>query len=81
MGPWEGTGWVPVCTPPRPTLVPYPGYTPPLPMHCRHAPSSRTDAKYIAVGLISVAQLTLGPVFLHLRVMTEVYNLVEIGDR
>ena len=35
----------------------------------------------VVVGLISVAQLTLGAVFSDIRVMTEVYNLVRIGDR
>ena len=34
-----------------------------------------------AVGLISVQQLTLGTHFSDLRDMTEVYNLVRIGDR
>ena len=62
----------------------YPGYTPPpttMPVVSTAADSSSSRPKNSVVGLISVAQLTLGTLFSDLSLMTEVYNLVRIGDR
>ena len=61
--------------------APYPGYTPLLPARLDHAAVPHRARHKVVVGLRSVAQLTLRPVFSVLRVMTEVYNLREIHNR
>ena len=67
--------------PSPPSHYPYPGYTPPL--HCRTGDCCTPGMSQYeeAVGLISVAQLTLRPVFSEIRVITEVYNLLRIDNR
>ena len=87
MGPWDGPGWVPVLalpgTHPATHRPHYPGYTPPLP---RRVPRVRCtwdcSARGLnsAVGLKSVAQLTLSVLFSGFRGMTEVYNLVTVDN-
>ena len=82
-GSWDGwglgTGIVPL-----PATLPYhhPGYTPPLP-RAEHAvctpPHRATGGVQEAVGLKSVAQLSLRPVFSGLWTITEVYNLLVAG--
>ena len=62
---------------------PHPGYTPPLPppsLHLPATPAVRTDAKQQAVGLRSVAQLTLSASFSGFLGITEVYNLADVGN-
>ena len=71
-----GTGIVPLPDPPHPH---YPGYTlPPTPPRhpCPHRPYPRLKD---AVGLRSVAQLTLSAQISGSRGMTEVYNLSIAG--
>ena len=75
----EGAGWVPGIAPPSHPHIPYPGYTPPLPT-CRYGytlPGHNGQVNMV-VGLISVGQLTLWPVFSVFWTMTEVYNLSKI---
>ena len=79
MGP--GTGWVwyrysHPATHPSPH---YPGYTPPGTM--LHATATGTAAAQPkeAVGLKSVAQLSLSARISGFLGMTEVYNLVKVG--
>ena len=81
MGPRDGTGWVPGIAPPG-----HP--SPPLPRV--HLPPARYTVcmkrvlypEYnMVVGLKSVEQLTLSVQFSDIRPMTEVYNLVKIGNR
>ena len=69
-------------SPPNPPSGPIPPRVHPSP-HTRTAgTNTRTDVlPDMAVGLKSVAQLTLGPYFSDLRELTEVYNLPEIGNR
>ena len=87
MGPWDegGTGYrysppgYPPGIPTRPPTTPYPGYT--SPRHARvlvHHPV-RAVVYEEAVGLKSVAQLTLDAVISGFQGMTEVYNLVNVG--
>ena len=68
-------------SPPTHPPYPLPGYTPPAP----GVALAVADPSYLeynmVVGLISVEQLSLSPGFSDLRLMTEVYNLVEIGNR
>ena len=80
-----GSWWVPGIVPLQPTPVPpHPGYTPaphiagPGMLHGLHAVSGQRNT---AVGLISVDQLSLYGLFSDIRTITEVYNLVRIGDR
>ena len=66
----------PVCTTPGTPQLPHiagPGML--------HAVHRHVPAVNSAVGLISVGQLSLSLRFSDLRVMTEVYNLSEIGNR
>ena len=79
MGPWDGWVGYRYSTPPTHPVLHHPGYTPPptiwllvpyplLPHRCN-----------MAVGLISVAQLSLDRRFSGFQGMTEVYNLMDIG--
>ena len=54
--------------------MPHPGYTSPLP-HCCTDVGVRTEQRQCAVGLKSVAQLSLYVYFSGFLGMTEVYNL------
>ena len=81
MGPWDGHWVVPGIAPPGPPHIPIPGYTLPMPALASRRVAAPWHAKYMAVGLISVGQLTLRALFLDLRTITEVYNLVRIEDR
>ena len=80
-GSWVVPGSTPSQDHPRPH---HPGYTsPPTAVRHRYTECSpqlvpRTNS---AVGLKSVEQLSLCPLFSDLRTMTEVYNLVRIGNR
>ena len=65
---------------PTPGTPPHPGYTS---HHARYRYSRvphRRRQTNSAVGLKSVAQLTWRPLIAGSRVMTEVYNLVEIDE-
>ena len=80
MGSGTGRRVVPGIAPSRPTLIPTTPGTP--------SPASSTatrvhgDSRGLedAVGLKSVAQLSLGTHFSGFKGMTEVYNLVELED-
>ena len=78
-GPWDGWVGTRYSTLPPPTHPHYPGYTLPLARQyedgCTRCPASRN----MAVGLISVDQLTLDSRFSGSLGMTEVYNLRYIG--
>ena len=77
-----GGCWVvPGITPPSTHPVPTTPGTPPCPHTAVHVHGRCRALTKHAVGLISVAQLTLGTSFSDIRLMTEVYNLVRIGDR
>ena len=75
-GYWWGTGIALPGTLP----VPHPGYTPPLPTWLpvrRAGPDMQPDS---AVGLKSVAQLTLSLYISGFQGITEVYNLATVGN-
>ena len=76
-GYWVGTGMHPSTHPPGPHT---PG-TPPRPA----TPAVRSSRAVMllkeAVGLKSVAQLSLSDHFSDLRGFTEVHNLVKVGNR
>ena len=74
-GSWQGTGIAPPSTHP-----PYrtPG-TPSMTVTAVHGPGMQSARSEVAVGLRSVDQLTLGPLFSGLQGITEGYNLVNIG--
>ena len=85
-GSWDGSWVVPGIALPVPTLVPTPSAPPRV--HPSTAPSAipagtalsyMPDGLKLVVGLKSVGQLTLSPVFSGLRGITEVYNLRYIG--
>ena len=62
-------------------VYPHPGYTPPLRTLTPGlvtVPRAVYSGQLMAVGLISVGQLSLYTLFSGFRTMTEVYNLVEI---
>ena len=81
MGPWDMAGWVPGIAPPSHPVLPLPRVHPSPPLRCaKRAVRLRAEYK-VVVGLISVAQLTLGAIFSDIRGMTEVYNLIKIGNR
>ena len=76
---WVVPGIVPLPTHPHPT-------TPGTPPHCRMVmgglatlPHGSYGGRNIAVGLKSVEQLTLSPVFSGFQGFTEGYNLSKIG--
>ena len=77
-------GWLGLGTrysPSQPSQPPTPGTplpTPPGYPLCRTADYGWVND---AVGLISVGQLTLSPLFSGLRGITEVYNVVRIDNR
>ena len=72
-----GTGY----SPSQPThQYPTPGTPSPCPS-TRTLPEPRHMPHKVAVGLISVAQLTLSAHFSDIRAITEVYNLVIIDNR
>ena len=66
-------------TPPDPTRPHYPGYTLPPGYRYMVYGYSRAAQRNSAVGLISVAQLSLVGHFSGFQYMTEVYNLLRIG--
>ena len=74
-----GPGGYRYSTLPAPTRYHYPGYTPPLP------PLPGTLLQWcltevnMVVGLISVGQLTCGPLFSGFQGMTEGYNVRITG--
>ena len=82
-GSWRVPGLVPGIVPLQPTHpVPHPGYTP-VP-HPGHGSTGvwcygGADGLNSAVGLISVAQLSLSGHISGFPGFTEVYNLVETG--
>ena len=71
-----GTGIAPLPTTPRPH---HPGYTSP-PSTARVHPGARVGGSNSAVGLKSVDQLSLVGHFSDIRGITEVYNLVILGN-
>ena len=80
----EGVLVVPGIALPAHPSPPHPGYTSPLPAghHDRcYRSRRRTRGLNIAVGLKSVAQLSLCAHFSLLRGITEVYNLVKVDNR
>ena len=81
----EGVLVVPRYSPPGPPQSSTTPGTPPLPhlgtpWHVT-VPRGHVPAKNSAVGLKSVAQLTLSTLFSDIRGITEVYNLLEIHNR
>ena len=72
-----GTG---IALPRTHPVPPTPG-TPPLPAPAATVAYSVYSGLLMAVGLISVAQLSLYGHFSEIRTITEVYNLLEIGNR
>ena len=80
-----GTGYrysppgYPPGIPTQPSLIRTTPGTPPLPLPVGTALPYMPDGLNIAVGLISVAQLSLSARFSGSRELTEVYNLIEIG--
>ena len=76
-----GTGYSPSSHPPSypPSSIPR-VHPSPYPYRCTDV-GVRTEQCKVAVGLISVAQLTLSLLFSHIRGMTEVYNLLRIDNR
>ena len=80
MGPWWlGTGIALPATHPVPHPSPYPGYTPPTRHRTGTGEQRVSDQRYMAVGLKSVAQLTLSRLFSGFLGITEVYNLRIAG--
>ena len=71
-----GTGIAPL----RPTPARTTPGTPPLPVLTREWPGQPYTRYNIAVGLKSVAQLTLGTHFSGFQGITEGYNLVYTGN-
>ena len=78
---WVGTRY---SIPPYPPSPHHPGYTPPT----QHAavlmtavPHAVSRGVNMVVGLIYVGVRTLSTEISDIRVMTEVYNLVEVEDR
>ena len=65
-------------SPPDPPSHPHPGYTPSPPSKSAGLHAAGVPAVNMVVGLISVAQLSLGTLFSGSRTITEVYNLLEI---
>ena len=85
MGSWEGIWVVPGIAPLQTTQ---PCTTPgtPSPRHAGHGSTGarctvQCPRSNMVVGLISVDQLSLSGLFSGIRGMTEVYNVVGIGDR
>ena len=79
-------GWVPGIALPAHPASPHtpgtplpPGYTSEQVLYTAGWVRAVYSQLYMAVGLKSVDQLTLRRVFSGFQVMTEVYNLVEVG--
>ena len=80
MAGWVGTGIaLPGTHPPYPGPH-YPGYTPPPTAPVPGTAPGLHRGVQQAVGLRSVAQLTLSAQISEIRGITEVYNLVKAGD-
>ena len=81
MGPGRCLGGYRYSTHPALPHPHHPGYTPSPAVTAVHVPGMLSRGQYMVVGLISVEQLTLDPVFSDIRGITEGYNLVKIGNR
>ena len=79
-GPGRVSGWVPGIALPTPPSRPIPRVHLPPPHSALATGAAQYPGLNSAVGLISVEQLTLGTHFSGSRGMTEVYNLVEVGN-
>ena len=79
MGPWDGPGVVPGIALPDHPSPHHPGYTPPTELPSTRQRTTVLPLVNMVVGLISVGQLTSGPLFSGLWTITEVYNLLRIG--
>ena len=81
-GPWDGSGvGYRYSTPPTPPHTPPPRVRPSHPgarYTVYRAPAAMYSGVNSAVGLKTVGQLTLSPLFSGLWTITEVYNLVRI---
>ena len=80
MGPWDGWLGYRYSTPPGHPPSHHPGYTPPAPGVYGYMAAGSGSQVNSAVGLKSVAQLSLGTRFSEIQGITEVYNLVRIGN-
>ena len=78
-GSWVGTGIALQPTLPATHRPHHPGYTPPPPCMASRRVAAPWHQSYMAVGLISVGQLTLDGHISGFGTMTEVYNLIKIG--
>ena len=78
-GSWEVSWWGTGIALPSPPRYPHPGYTPPPYPTARVHLGVRVSGSNMAVGLKSVAQLSLDELFSGFQGITEVYNLLDIG--
>ena len=80
MGPGLAGPGYRYSTPPAHPSYHHPGYTPPTTVIAVHGPGMQSREVKVVVGLISVEQLSLSALISGFWGITEVYNLLRIGN-